>query len=313
MNFSEKLSTLRDILGLKQDQMGAKLGVSRNLVSMMERETNPRPPSRAVSLNFGHVVKEAFRDGRISASQVSRLTGEIPIESELTGSVQEAPAGYNGARARLKHAREAKGLSLKQFCKETGYSELIYKGIEDGCSNMSRKMAERVSRVLDIPIEELLDGSDHPTSGNGHHGTVGETPDLVMPPGQKARFVPLLSMAQCGRMMAYDDSAYDHSGFLALNPKDGQAFAVTLAGDSMLPEIRPGDTAIIYPSLPPRNGGIVIARLSEEHGGDVMLKLYQQSGENITLSSYNPAFPPMQFRRDAFAWIYPVAGVHRVF
>ena len=300
--------------------MGNKLGVSRNLVSMMERRDKPRPPSRPVKLNFDHLLRKSFAEGLISAADVERITGEIPIESAFSEiptqseftSVKETPPGFGGARARLKQAREAKGLSLKDFCKATGYSELIYKGIEDGSSNMSRKMAEKVAKVLDLDVSDLLDGSDHPPANGLHHGTVGETPELKMPPGQKARFVPLLSMAQCGRMMAYDDSAYDHSGFIALNPKDGKAFALTLAGDSMIPDIRPGDTALVYPSFPPKNGGVVIARLNDDHGGDVMLKLYQQSGNNVTLSSYNPAFPPMSFQRSDFLWIYPVAAVTRI-
>lgn len=215
-------------------------------------------------------------------------------------------------RALLKAARLEKGLSVKDICKLTGYSELIYRGIEDGSSNMSRKMALKVAKALEVDVDELLAGSDHPPANGTHHGTVGETPNLHLPPGSKARFVPLLSMAQCGQMMAYDDTAYDHNGFLAMNCTDGKAFAVTLAGDSMVPEFRPGDTAVVYPSEPPRNGKVVIARLNEENGGDVMLKLFQQSGDMVTLSSYNPAYPPMQFPRSAFAWIYTVKSVTRL-
>lgn len=281
--------------------MGQRLGVSRNLVSMMEKPEGGRAPSRSVKLLFEDLWAKHMDHER------SDSVGALP-----PSAVREESPSYGGARARLKAARLAKGLSVEDFCKATGYSKLIYLGIEDGSSNMSRKMAERVAKVLDLPLEDLLDGSDHPPANGGHFGTVGETPDLKLPPGQKARFVPLLSMAQCGRMMAYDDTAYDHSGFLAVNPADGKAFAVTLAGDSMTPDFRPGDTAVVYPSSPPRNGSVVLARLNEDHGGDVMLKLYQSSGENVTLSSYNPVYPPMSYPRRAFAWIYPVASVTRV-
>lgn len=222
------------------------------------------------------------------------------------------PAGFGGGRARLKQARIAKNMTPKELCKAVGYSPHIYDQIENGNSNMSRVMAEKVAKVLGVEVSELLDGSDHPPANGLHHGTVGETPNLILPPGQKARFVPLLSMAQCGQMMAYDDTAYDHSGFLAMNPKDGKAFAVTLAGDSMTPDFRPGDTAIVYPSHEPRNGTVVIARLGEDQGGDVMLKLYHKVGNTVTLSSYNPAYPPMSFPREQFLWIYPVSSVTRV-
>lgn len=280
---------------LSQQEFAQKLRITRNWLALLE---GGREPSDALKDLFGH-IENAWRKQ------------ETPIESVFP-SVKEEPTSYGGGRARLKAARLAKFPRLKDFCKATGYTELIYRQIEDGSSNMSRKMAEKVAKVLDLDVDELLDGSDHPPANGLHHGTVGETPELVMPIGQKARFIPLLSMAQCGGMMAYDDSAYDHSGFIALNPKDGKAFALTLAGDSMVPDIRPGDTAVVYPSFPPRNGCVVIAKLNEKNGSDVMLKLYQQSGNTVTLSSYNPAYPPMTFPREAFQWIYPVSSVTRV-
>lgn len=280
---------------LSQHEFALKLRITRNWLAQIE---GGKQPSEALKDLFGYIEEQWQRQ-------------ETPIESVIT-TVKEEASSYGGGRAKLKKARLAKFPNLKDFCKATGYTELIYKQIEDGSSNMSRKMAEKVARVLDIDVSDLLDGSDHPPANGLHHGTVGETPSIEMPPGQKARFIPLLSMAQCGGMMAYDDSAYDHSGFVALNPKDGKAFALTLAGDSMTPDIRPGDTAIVYPSFPPRNGCVVIAKLNEENGSDVMLKLYQQSGNTVTLSSYNPAYPPMTFPRDAFQWIYPVSSVTRV-
>lgn len=301
---------LRRAMGLKQEPFAKKIGISRTYLSQIETGREPSPTLRDTILKLEKEWRAAENSDSIGVSEAE----SAPIESERAESsmVRETPPSYGGARAKLKAARLAKFPNLKDFCKATGYTELIYRQIEDGSSNMSRKMAEKVAKVLDLDVSDLLDGSDHPPANGLHHGTVGETPELKMPPGQKARFVPLLSMAQCGRMMAYDDSAYDHSGFIALNPKDGKAFALTLAGDSMIPDIRPGDTALVYPSFPPKNGGVVIARLNDDHGGDVMLKLYQQSGNNVTLSSYNPAFPPMTFQRSDFLWIYPVAAVTRI-
>lgn len=285
-------------MDITQSAFADKLHISRAYLSQIE---TGREPSDALIDLFDRIEK----DWQAAHS-------ENPTQSELTTSVRETPPSYGGARARLKAARLAKGMTVEQICKAVGYSKLIYTGIEDGSSNMSRKMAEKVAKVLDLDVADLLDGSDHPPANGTHHGTVGETPDIKLPPGQKARFVPLLSMAQCGQMMAYEDTAYDHSGFLALNPADGKAFAVTLAGDSMTPVFAPGDVAVIYPSHPPKNNGVVIARLTADHGGDVMLKLFQTSGDNVTLSSYNPAYPPMTWLRRDFAWIYPVASVTKI-
>lgn len=125
--------------------MGQRLGVSRNLVSMMEKTEGGRAPSRSVKLLFDDLWAKSMPPER------SDSVGTLP-----PSSVREEPPSYGGARARLKAARLAKGLSVEDFCKATGYSKLIYLGIEDGSSNMSRKMAERVAKVLDIPVEDLL-------------------------------------------------------------------------------------------------------------------------------------------------------------
>lgn len=277
LKFAHRVLLLRKQMGLSQAEFADKMRIGRSYLSQIEKGREP-----------SGMLKDLFEH----------------IESEW-----RAAASHAGPRAILKSAREAKGLTQAQLAKRVGYSLAVYQDIEDGRSGMGEKMAAKVAEVLGLDVSELTNGSDHPPSRDGMRGTFGAKPDVDLPPGMTAKYVPLLSMAQCGGMMAYDDTAYTHDGFLAFSPKDPRAFAVTLAGDSMVPRFEPGDVAIVYPSKPPRNGGVVIARLNEEHGGDVMMKLYQASGDSVTLSSYNPAYPPMTFPRSAFAWLYPVAQV----
>jgi transcriptional regulator with XRE-family HTH domain len=274
-------------MGLSQDKFAQQLGVSRNYVSMIEL-------------------------GRAPSQALLNLIERLEKEHSTPNAVREEATEYTGARRLLKELREKKKLTQSQLATVVGYSLGVYQDIEEGRSSMSRKMAERVARELGCDVEDLLNGSDHPPGNGSHFGTFGETPDLAVPPGMKVKYVPLLSMAQCGSMGAYDDSAYSHDGFIAFNSEDPKAFAVKLAGESMTPVFSPGDVAVIYPSKPPKNGGVVIAKLNDDNGSDVMMKLYQASGPNVTLSSYNPAFPPMSFPKKAFAWIYPVASVTKV-
>jgi len=233
------------------------------------------------------------------------------MESPAQALVGEKGHAYvTGARAKLQEARLAKGMTPAQLAKAIGYSQVsMYLDIEEGRSQMGEKMARKAAKILGIDVSELMDGSDHPVERGAAQGTFGALPDIQLPPGMKAKYVPLLAMAQCGTSMAWDDGGYTGEGFLAFNPQDPKAFAVTLSGDSMIPRIEPGDVALIYPSKPPKNGCVVIARLNEDNGGDVMVKLYQANGERVTLSSYNPAYPPMQYSRADFAWIYPVAKI----
>ena len=315
-NFLQKLKQYRSKTGLSRDDAGKSLGVSGRYIGIIEREEKVVDEDSPVALLLDLRLKELNRN---SVSLPEDEMPETPTQWEFSHVVNED--AMTGGRGKLKELRRKAGYADKdrgKFARLVGYSPLVYANIEDGTSNMSRKMAVKVAQALGCTVEELLDGSDHPPSKGLIFGTVGETPDIELGPGQKGRYVPLISMARCGAlehgdMVAFDDGAYEHEGFLVINPADSKTFAVTLAGDSMMPAFAPGDVAVIYPSKPPRNGGIVLAKLNGEHGDGVMIKLYQQAGNQVVLSSYNAAYPPVTCQRSDFVWIYPVAMVTKVF
>lgn len=310
--FSERLRAQMSAKKITQLIMSEAVGVTQGAVSGWLNGAMPKMDKLLK-------IAEVLGVEPIELINIDGLRGSIEaadkIASQAGGSSDHQHATFNkilvgGARAMLKAARKAKGFSQAEFAKKVGYKDLgTYQAIEEGRSQMGEKMAIKAAKILGIDVSVLMDGSDHPVERDSAKGTFGAVPDMQLPPGMKAKYVPLLAMAQCGPLMAWDDGGYTGEGFLAFNPADPRAFAVTLSGDSMIPRIEPGDVALIYPSKPPKNGSVVIARLNEDNGGDVMLKLYQSNGDRITLSSYNPAYPPMQYSRADFAWIYPVAKI----
>ncbi|MBB5033153.1 S24 family peptidase [Prosthecobacter vanneervenii] len=290
LTFADRVLLLRREMKLSQSAFAELLHIGRSWMSQLEKGEEPSP--MLVGL-FEKIEREW-------------------AERHQAGHTTEEVASYvTGARGKLRHAREAKGYTPAQMAKRMGYSQVgTYIDIEEGRSQMGEKMARKAAEILDLDVSELMSGSDHPIERGAVVGTFGAVPDIHLPPGMTAKYVPLLAMAQCGPNMAWDDGGYTHQGFLAFNPEDPKAFAVTLAGDSMMPRIEPGDVALIYPSQQPKNGKVVLARLNEDKGGDVLVKVYQANGDTITLSSYNHgAYPPMQFHRGDFAWIYPVAKI----
>jgi phage repressor protein C with HTH and peptisase S24 domain len=177
-------------------------------------------------------------------------------------------------------------------------------------------MIRAVAKALDVDPDVLLSGSDEMVVREGTTGTFGATPDIAAGPGVgRPKFVPFISMAQAGTMSGniFTDEAYAYEGTVAFDPEDRKAFGVKIVGDSMLPDYRPGDIVIAYPSFPPQNNKVVICRLNDEMGGEVLFKIYQarDNGRRVVLSSYNPAFPPVDVEREHFAWIYPVKGLSR--
>lgn len=277
--------------------MAGRLRVSRNYVSMIE---GGREPSRSLILNLEHIEQEIAAKGEqpVSSSEASILREEALRPREL-----------------LRAARLRKGLSVTELCKLTGYTPLIYNQIEDGTSQMGEKMIPKVAKALDLDPRDLMRGADEPPQNGTLHGTFGTIPRIGMGPGMegsKAKYVPLLSMAQAGSGSAWNSDGYTKEGFAAYDPQDKDAFAVTLAGDSMTPVYVPGDVALVYPNHAPRQGDLVIAVLDDEHGGDVMFKIYSASAKHVTLSSYNPAHGPIEFPRTAFRNLFPVAAVTKL-
>jgi phage repressor protein C with HTH and peptisase S24 domain len=199
------------------------------------------------------------------------------------------------------------------LARKIGYDLGVYVAVEDGTARASERMIDKICEVIAVDKEELMSGSDAPLimDESGRTGTFGATPDVQLPPGSYARYVPRLSWAQAGALdSGHVDEGYDYEGVISIDIKDRRAFGLRIRGDSMTPEIREGDDAIVCPTWQPRNGDTVIARTVD---GDVMCKIYQtkEGGTKIVLSSYNPAHPPIELSREEIAWIYPVGQVVR--
>lgn len=123
-------------------------------------------------------------------------------------------------------------------------------------------------------------------------------------PGTRQR-IPLIGVAQAGA-----DGYFDDAGFPAGNgwdevlfPEvgDPHAYALEIAGDSMEPVYRDGDTIIVSPSAAIRRGDRVVLKTT---AGEVMAKqLARMSANRIEVVSLNRTHEDRSFRRDEVAWI----------
>lgn len=109
----------------------------------------------------------------------------------------------------------------------------------------------------------------------------------------RAASAPLMGFAQAGVGGYFEDAGFpagegwEQVDFPAA--VGGNAYALQVSGDSMLPLYRNGDTIIVAPSAPVRRGDRVVARTKE---GEVMAKvLERQSPDRIELRSLNPEHP----------------------
>lgn len=117
--------------------------------------------------------------------------------------------------------------------------------------------------------------------------------------------IPVIGYAQAGNAGYFDDAGYpagsgwDELMFPAVG--DPHAYALEIAGDSMDPVYRDGDTIIVSPAAQIRRNDRVVVRT---RSGEVMAKqLIRESATRVELMSINRAHPDRNIPRADIAWI----------
>jgi phage repressor protein C with HTH and peptisase S24 domain len=120
--------------------------------------------------------------------------------------------------------------------------------------------------------------------------------------------IPLIGMAQAGGDGFFDDGGYPAgAGWDEVElptTADPNAYALSIAGDSMAPVYREGDCVIVSPAAPVRVGDRVVARADD---GAVMAKLLvRRTASRIELASLNPDYPNLRFAAQEILWMHRI-------
>lgn len=135
-------------------------------------------------------------------------------------------------------------------------------------------------------------------SGTGAMAIGGES--NVSPATLGVRQIPLISYVQAGAWTDVVDNFHpgDAEEFLLTDLElSGNAFALEIKGDSMLPEFKPGDRVIIDPVVQPQPGDYVVAKNGED---EATFKKYRPRGVNergdvvFELIPLNEDYPSMR-------------------
>ncbi|HZP68355.1 MAG TPA: LexA family transcriptional regulator [Pseudolabrys sp.] len=201
---------------------------------------------------------------------------------------------------RVKALRVARGWSQAQLAKASGVSQPAIKKIEGGQTVKSRFLPD-IARALGCDLAEI-EGLQQRAVNRGTT-TTGRTV-------QRSAFATLLGDAD----LAVFSSTEAGGGAIILssepidyvrrpaplqNVKDGYGIIVT--GDSMLPEFRPGDTALVHPHLPPIAGEACVF-YSEDAGATVKatIKIFNRASESHWhVEQWNP---PKKFTLSRSEW-----------
>ncbi len=200
---------------------------------------------------------------------------------------------------RIYGARIAKGWSQRELAEKSGLSLRTVQNYEaDEFKNPQGAKLRRIAAALELPLTFLLNGE---VKGN-----------VTIVPLGKTQRVPVVSWAHAGEGGNYGDLAEQLGEWIDSDCKDPNAYALIIEGDSMEPKFSASDRVIFLPNQEPANGDVVVARV--ERSGDVFFKLFHTfgtKGEMVRLTSFNPAYPPLEFARREFRFIHPMHSLMR--
>lgn len=133
---------------------------------------------------------------------------------------------------------------------------------------------------------------------------------VAIPIGEPVRYVPVVSWAHAGEAVAYEQIPLHDQDRVVTMSTDPRAFAITVEGESMLPDFKPGDRVIVAPSREPRSGKPCITKLADD---GVILRLFHRLGGGaIRLSSLRPEiYPGMDLKPGEYRWCWPVEELNR--
>lgn len=154
---------------------------------------------------------------------------------------------HDSAAGLIKYAREAKGLSQAELGRRIGALQQTIDKIEKGTIKHSR-LFPKLAAELELPLESLIPGAA--SSSQGLQEELNQFGGLT---GAKDLPVHAATMGGPGEMIVSTDPI---DWVLRPDPLRNVSggYGVIVVGESMIPEFRAGDIALVNPHLPPMRG-----------------------------------------------------------
>jgi transcriptional regulator with XRE-family HTH domain len=160
----------------------------------------------------------------------------------------------------VKRARAAKGISQPELARRVGTSQQTIDKIENGKVQRSSYMAA-IALELGVPLDRVLRVRHKSTA-------IAAVPGHALISGD--RDLPVYATTQEGigvQILTSDPVEYVLRPEPLARVRDG--YGVIVADDTMAPEARSGDVALVNPHVPPRVGDTCVFRSSPRDGGSI--------------------------------------------
>lgn len=172
---------------------------------------------------------------------------------------------------RIRKAMEVARKNQSQLAADIGVTtSAVSQWITGQVKSLKGTTATRIETSTGVSAAWLVSG-EGPMMANSSN---------VSPARIGTRNIPLISYVQAGIWTGVVD-AYQpgdaHDWLITDLELSGNAFALEIKGNSMLPDFKPGDRVIIDPAVNPQPGDYVVAKNGEE---EATFKKYRPKGVN---------------------------------
>lgn len=298
--FLRRLQEALTAKGWTQRELAKRTLLSETTISRWFTDgAMPQPSTIEAIAGVLGVRRESLTDEQIDTQTQSQNTVE--------DSVNVATSFGSDPRRLIQKRREEMGITREELAQRTRFKADYIREIEEAGVRPNEKFLAKAAKILDLPLEALMAGSDHPPVHGEQTQTFGSQPRVNLTDGITAKVIPLISMAQAGELVSYED-VYDYEGVVSYDGKDPKAFAVRIRGDSMSPDYKEGSIAILFPSRCAQNDNLIVTKLKD---GSVLFKRLRIANGKFILISINPIYPPIEVDEEQVAWMYPVGKTQK--
>lgn len=200
----------------------------------------------------------------------------------------------------IKELREKLKLSQADLAEAVGTSQPQIKRLEAGDRKLTKEWAERLSPHLGVAAESLMFGNPNDETIKVNPSSVAAQQVLELPNALirdkvegLGRKIPVYGQAVGGvdgEFLMNGSILYEVMAPPVISHISG-AYAVQIAGESMLPRYEDGEIAFVDPKRRVKKGDYVIAQIRQEEHGPLLAyvkRFIRQNSIELVMEQFNP-------------------------
>lgn len=230
----------------------------------------------------------------------------------------------------LKARREELGMSYRELSEKTGYSKSVLQRYESGTTKkIPVDRLEVIAKALNLDIfslydfneatqaierrlnENLLKDSNFSTKTSSFSNiNKNNSESNIDSVSEHIYNIPVYETVSAGFGATAVDNIIDYIP-LPFNTKNEaeQTLCIKVKGDSMSPKIEDGDLIQVIKQTSVDSGNVAVVLIDNEEG---LVKKVEYDNNYIKLISFNPYYPPIEFKGKDVLRVVVVGKVKRI-